>query len=182
VRRYEVDFHAGTDFSVAPKTTIRLDFRELDYEFAEDEPGGYDQQLNRTLRAAEFSYRQRLTALTTFLARFSRETERFDNGTLRNSDSFRANAGFEMGRFALIRGTAILGYRKMTPADGGLFQEFSGLTANVNATYTAPTRHPVLPRESNAVLRADAMDRHADPPGGRQVGRAGTGRARPAGV
>jgi hypothetical protein len=140
VRRYEVDFHAGTDFRAAPKTTLRLDVREMDYEFAEDEPGSYDQQFNRTLRAAEFSYRQQLTALTTLLARVSRETERFDNEQLRNSDSFRANAGFEMGRFALIRGTAVLGYRKMTPADGGLFQEFSGLTANVNATYTAPTQ------------------------------------------
>jgi hypothetical protein len=59
---------------------------------------------------------------------------------VRNSDSFRLSSGFELGRFALIRGSAFAGYRKLTPADGGTLPEFSGVTANVDVSYTAPTQ------------------------------------------
>jgi hypothetical protein len=142
VRRYEADFHAGTDFKVAPKTTLRLDFRRLDYEFADDEivdGRPIDQRLNRTLEAADFSWRQRLTALTTWVVRAAREQERFHTETFRNSETFRFNTGFELAQFALIRGSAIVGYRHLYPADGGLFPEFSGFTSNINVSYTAPT-------------------------------------------
>ena len=143
VRRYENEFHAGTDFRVAPKTTIRVDLEQLDLEFEDDESLGgrrYDRSLNRTLKSAELSYRQQLTALTTWVARVTREQERFDFESLRNSDTFRATTGFELGRFALIRGTALVGYRKLSTADGGTFPEFSGFTSNVNVNYTAPTQ------------------------------------------
>jgi hypothetical protein len=40
----------------------------------------------------------------------------------------------------LIRGGAFVGYRKLSPADGGLLPEFSGVTADVNVAYTLPTQ------------------------------------------
>ena len=153
VRRYENEIHAGTDYRVAPKTTVRLDLKQVDYEFEEDESLGgrrYDRSLNRTAKSAELSYRQQLTALTTWVARVTREQERFDFETLRNSDTFRATTGFELGRFALIRGTALVGYRKLSTADGGTFPEFSGFTSNVNVSYTAPTQ-----TRFNAVVNRD---------------------------
>jgi hypothetical protein len=143
VRRYEAEFHAGTDFRIAPKTTVRLDLRQQDYEFDDDESlgrGNYERTMNRRLKAADLSYRQQLTALTTWIVRVAREQERFEFQNLRNSETFRINSGFETGRFALIRGTALFGYRKMTPTNGGALPEFSGFTANVNAAYTAPTQ------------------------------------------
>jgi hypothetical protein len=142
-RHYETDFHVGSDVRVASKTTVRLDFRHLDYSFAGDEVFNgrpLNQELNRTLKAAELGWRQRLTALTTWVTRFSRESERFEFEDVRNSDSTRISSGFELGRFALIRGSAFAGYRKLTPADGGLLPEFSGVTADVNVSYTAPTQ------------------------------------------
>jgi hypothetical protein len=142
-RRYETDFHVGGDVRVAPKTTIRTDFRHLDYTFAGDEVFNgrpLNQQLSRTSRAVELSWRQRLTALTTWVTKTSRETERFEFEPIRNSDSFRVSSGFELGRFALIRGSAFVGYRKFRPADGGIFPEYSGLTSTVNVAYTAPSR------------------------------------------
>ena len=142
-RRYETEFHVGNDFRVASKSTARLDFRHLDYRFAGDEVfngQALNEQLNRTLQAVEFSWRQRLTAVTMWITRMSRESERFEFETIRNSDSFRVSSGFELGRLALIRGSAFAGFRKLKPADGGLIPEFFGVTADVDVSYTMPTQ------------------------------------------
>ncbi len=142
-RRYETDLHAGADFRVASKSTVRLDLRNLDYRFAGDEVfdgQALNEQLNRTLRAVDVSWRQQLTALTNWITHVSRETERFEFNDLRNSDSFRLSSGFELGRFALIRGSAFAGFRKLTPADGGVIPEFTGVTADVDVSYTMPTQ------------------------------------------
>ncbi|MEO8680207.1 MAG: outer membrane beta-barrel protein [Vicinamibacterales bacterium] len=142
-RHYETDFHVGNDLKVASKSTVRLDFQHLDYSFAGDEVFNgrpLNQQLNRTLQGVSLGWRQRLTALTTWITTMSRESERFEFEDLRNNDSFRLSSGFELGRFALIRGRAFMGYRKLTAADGGLLPEFSGVTANADVAYTAPTQ------------------------------------------
>jgi hypothetical protein len=142
-RHYEADFHVGTDLRVASKSTMRVDFRHLDYRFAGDEVyNGFalNEELNRTLRVYELHWRQRITALTTWIVRASRETERFEFEQVRNSDSIRLATGVELGRFALIRGSAFAGYRSLKPAAGGLLPEFSGLTADVDVSYTAPSQ------------------------------------------
>ena len=142
-RHYEADFHAGTDVRVASKGTVRLDARHLDYSFAGDEVFNgrpLNQELNRTLRGVDVAWRQRLTVLTTWVTRVSGEQERFQYESIRNSDSFRVSSGFELARLALIRGTAFVGFRKLTPAEGGVFQEFAGLTADVGVSYTMPTQ------------------------------------------
>jgi hypothetical protein len=142
-RHYEADYHAGTDLRIASKSTLRLDFRHLDYSFDGDEVfdgKALHEELNRTLRAIEVSWRQRLTALTTWVTRISQGAERFESETVRNSDSFSVSSGFELGRFALIRGDAFLGFRNLQPADGGIFPEFNGVTADVNVFYTAPSQ------------------------------------------
>lgn len=142
-RHYETEYRVGSDLRVASKSTMRLELRDLDYSFAGDAVFGgrvLNQELNRTARAAELSWRQRLTALTTWVARTSVETERFEFEQARNADSLRVSSGFELGRFALVRGAAFAGYRKLKPADGGVLPEFSGVTADVGVAYTAPTQ------------------------------------------
>ncbi len=142
-RRYETDLRAGTDFRFMSKSTARLEVRHMRTSFAGDQVfagRALNQELNRTLKSAELGWRQRLTALTTWITRMSRESERFEFEDARNSDSFRLSSGFELGRFALIRGSAFAGYRKLTPADGGILPAFSGVTADVDVSYTAPTQ------------------------------------------
>jgi hypothetical protein len=142
-RHYETEFHGGVDLRVASKSTLRADYRHLDYRFAGDEVfdgQALNEELNRTLKAIDLGWRQRLTALTTWVTRVTRESERFEFEDDRNSDSFRVSSGFELGRFALIRGSAFIGYRKLTPADGGILPEFSGVTTDVDVAYTAPTQ------------------------------------------
>lgn len=142
-RHYEADYHTGVDLRAGSKSVVRLDFRHLDYSFDGDEVFNgrpLNEELNRTQRALELSWRQRLTALTTWIIRTSRETERFEFDQFRNADSFRLSSGFELGRFALIRGTAFAGFRTLKPADGGIFPEFTGVTAAVDVSYTAPSQ------------------------------------------
>lgn len=142
-RHYETDFHVGSDVRFMSKSTVRVDIRHLNYSFAGDEVfngRALNQELNRTLEAVDLGWRQRVTALTTWITRVSRESERFEFENARNSDSFRVSSGFELGRFALIRGSAFAGYRKLTAADGGTLPEFSGVTADVDVSYTAPTQ------------------------------------------
>lgn len=143
VRHYESDYHAGSDFRVASKGAVRLDFRHRDYTIPSDETyqgRNLSAELNRTLKVASLGWRQRLTALTTWVTQVSRESERFDENFIRNSDSFRVSSGFELGQFALIRGNAFVGFRRLTPADGGLIPKYSGVTADVDVSYTAPSQ------------------------------------------
>lgn len=142
-RRYETDIKFGADFRFMSKSTARLEFRKLDYKFGGDAVfagRSLNQELNRTLKAADLSWRQRLTALTTWITRVSRESERFEFEDARNSDTLRLATGFELGRFALIRGSAFVGFRKLTAADDGTLPGFSGVTADVDVSYTAPTQ------------------------------------------
>jgi hypothetical protein len=143
IRHYESDYHVGSDLRVASKGAVRLDFRHRDYTIPSDEVyqgRNLSEELNRTLKVVNVGWRQRLTSLTTWVTQVSKESERFDENTIRNSDSFRMSSGFELGQFALIRGNAFVGFRKLTPADGGLLPEFSGVTADVDVSYTAPTQ------------------------------------------
>jgi putative beta-barrel porin BBP2 len=96
--------------------------------------------LNRTLWGVDAGWRQRLTPLTTLVFTGSHERERFELSPVRNSDSVRVKTGFELGQFALIRGTALVGYRSLKPVEGGTLPLFSGLTADVSVSYTAPTQ------------------------------------------
>jgi hypothetical protein len=72
--------------------------------------------------------------------RGSAERERFEFEERRNGDSTRVATGFELGRLALIRGQAFVGYRRLVGAEGGAFPEFSGVTADVNVSYSAPSQ------------------------------------------
>ena len=78
--------------------------------------------------------------MTTWLVRASVEADRFEFATARNSNTGRISTGFDLGRFALIRGSAFVGYRRLTAAAGGTTARFRGLTADVDVSYTAPTQ------------------------------------------
>lgn len=143
VRHFESDYHVGTDLRVASKGAVSVDLRHRTYTVADNEIFDgrlLSEELNRTLQVADLGWRQRLTSQTTWIARLSRESERFMSNVDRNSDSFRMTTGFELGQFALIRGSAFVGYRRLSAADGGTLPEFSGITADVNVAYTMPTQ------------------------------------------
>lgn len=133
----------GGALRLGARTDVELGARRQKVEYAGDAVFGgrpLNQTLNRTLEAVDLTVRRRLTVLTTWVLRGSGERERFEFSPERNGDSFRVATGLELGRFALIRGTAFVGFRRLVGADGGELPEFSGVTADVSVAYTAPTR------------------------------------------
>jgi hypothetical protein len=142
-RRLEDGITAGAVVPVGTLSTFELVRRRnrvvFDGEaFFNGQP--LKQSLDRTLDAWDVTWRQPLTVVTTWLVRASRERERFSFTPDRNSNSVHVSSGFELGLLALIRGTAFVGYRRLTGAEGGTLAEFSGVVADVDVSYTAPSQ------------------------------------------
>jgi hypothetical protein len=143
VRRFENTFHAGLDARVGGRSNLQFGIRRQTVSYAGNAfflNSRLEDVLNRTLTGVDADWRLHLTPLTTLLISSSREQERFTFSPTRNSNSFRFKGGLDLGRFALIRGTAVVGYRRLKPSAGGTLPQFSGVTADVNVSYTAPTQ------------------------------------------
>lgn len=142
VRQYETNFGAGSNFRVLSRTTARLEWRRERLGF--DDDAVYDgqqlqTQLNQVSEGIEFGWRQPLTSQTTFVTSLSSDRDEFAFEPARNSDNYRVDGGFELGQFALIRGQVLVGYHRLRADQPALQPEFSGVTANVDVTYSAPT-------------------------------------------
>lgn len=149
---YEIDVRArsiagtaraGVALRVGPKTDVELAVRRYDLRYDGDavfDGRPLNQALNRTLDAVDATWTQRLTVLTAWIVRASAERERFEFSPERDADSIRVATGFELGRLALIRGRAFVGYRRLVGSGASTIPEFSGLTADVGVAYSAPTR------------------------------------------
>ena len=153
VGQYGTDFGVGSNFRVLSKSTLRLDWWRKRSGF--DDDAFYNgrqlkRQLNHASEGIEVAWRQRLTAVTSFVTNLSRERDEFEFEPGRNADNFRVNGGFELGQFALIRGKAIVGYHHLRADQPAYLPEFSGMTASVDVTYSAPTAtriHAIVDRE-----------------------------------
>lgn len=89
-----------------------------------------------------------LTPLTSFDVVFTKELQRFDLASERNSNTFRVMPTFTFSPLGLLNGTASFGYRKFTPKDPAV-PAFKGFVAQVTASVTVKDRH----RLSTTVLR-----------------------------
>jgi hypothetical protein len=142
-RRIESTLKVGMDLRVASKSYLVISGRRLQVDYAGDavfDGRPLNEAFNRTLESVDLGWRQRLTVLTTWVVRATAERERFELDQRRNGDSTRVSTGFELGRLALIRGQAFVGYRRLVGAEGGTIPEFSGVTADVNVSYNAPSQ------------------------------------------
>jgi hypothetical protein len=142
-RRFEGDLQIGAVVPVGSVTEIEVARRQFRVTFDEEavyQDESLKQTLDRQLDAWDLRYRQSFTVLTTWVVHTGFERERFEYEPYRNSNSFRFSSGFELDLQALVRGTALVGYRSLAGAEGGTLAPFSGLTANVDVAYTAPTQ------------------------------------------
>lgn len=143
---YEIDTrarHTETALGVGllvlsgSKTEVDLVGRQTTYRF-EGDPIYNDtniaENLNRKGTIGSATLRYRATALTrlTLLGEFSRD--RFDSSAQRDNSSFRMMPGVEFDPFALITGTARVGYRQINMT-APTIPDFSGLVADVNLQY-----------------------------------------------
>ena len=91
--------------------------------------------LNRTVQTGGVSVRHPLTPLTSIIVTATREQSRFEFSPLRDSDSTAVSGGVTFDPFALIKGSARVGYRNFHPLSPGL-PDFTGLTASGDLSYT----------------------------------------------
>ena len=142
VRQFGTSFGAGSGFRVLSKNTMRIEWRRQRSGFDDEAVFDGEQlktQLNHTSEGVEVGWRHHLTTQTTFVTSLSRERDEFSFEPARNADNYRAYGGFELGQFALIRGRALIGYHELRADRPAFLPEFSGMTASVDVTYSAPT-------------------------------------------
>ena len=143
VRQYSTDFRAGIECRVMSSSTMRVEWRQEVSGFSDTAVFDGQQlntQLNHRVAAVDATWRQQLTPLTTFVAKVSRDRTTFDFEGNRNSENYRLNSGFELSQFALIRGALLVGYHELRADNPVVLPEFSGVTAEGDVSYTAPTR------------------------------------------
>src|SRR4029077_8609740 len=93
-------------------------------------------ELARTLTSEALTLRHRVTPLTSITFDIGKEQERFDFSTIRDSNSTRFDGGVSFDRFAVINGSAQIGYRSFKPLSP-LLPVYTGSTALVNLSYSA---------------------------------------------
>jgi hypothetical protein len=93
-------------------------------------------QLNRTVTEGAVTFRHELTPLTSFTVDVLREQARFPFAPLRDADSTQIVAGVKFDPYALLKGSATVGYRDFQPRVAGL-PRYRGSTAAVDLTYLA---------------------------------------------
>ncbi|MCX6545014.1 MAG: outer membrane beta-barrel protein [Acidobacteria bacterium] len=136
-RHTETALGGGLDMRLAGKT--RLDFagRRTTYAFARGETFAgttLAHLLNQKGTFGIATLRYAATPLTTLTLLGEYGQERFDESLARNNDSYRVMAGVELDPFALIKGSAKVGYRRVNMISPTI-PDFAGLVAEVNLSY-----------------------------------------------
>lgn len=138
VDRRERAVSAAAELRVLSRTFPGISFQRRTIEF--DEAQGFLgtplTDLNRTNTVAGFTLEHELTPLTTLLFDVSSETDRFELVPDRDTDSTRVRGGFQFDPFALIAGSAHLGYRDFRPAAPDV-PGYAGVIADVDVSYVA---------------------------------------------
>src|SRR5262249_24608742 len=123
---------AGVDYRLGGRTTVGGGAADEKVTWATANIGEF---LNRNSKSVSAYYRQQLTVLTTLVAEVTASHDRFELAPDRNTNTMRAEVGFDLKSHALVDGTARIGVRQFDPVGGGL-ERFQGAVATVDVGYT----------------------------------------------
>jgi hypothetical protein len=123
----------SADVHVLPKTAIRVQTSAQETTFQDGVVGVINlaTALNRTSRETDVSLRHDLSPLTTVVFSADFLSDRFALTPSRNATGFRFMPGLEFSKFALISGSAFVGYRRLVPHAPDV-PSFSGLASEVD--------------------------------------------------
>jgi hypothetical protein len=142
-QRYETAFNGGLEVHVFPKTFIGLRAQRTKIDYDKDQiflGSSLQYALNRVETVAALSARYRLTPLTKLMLEASAQQDRFEFSPVRDSDSSRIAAGVTFAQSALLKGSAMVGYRDFRPLSTDL-PPYQGVVGNVNlSTVLGPTK------------------------------------------
>jgi Putative beta-barrel porin 2 len=137
--RTELASHGSVEFRARPKIYVGFRGERMTTRFDADASFvGYNlrEQLNRTTTTGTLTVRHQLTPLTGLIVDVGREQQRFAFEPLRDSDSTTAAVRVKLDRFALIKGSASLGYRDLQPTSSSM-PSYTGATADADLSYVA---------------------------------------------
>jgi hypothetical protein len=93
-------------------------------------------ELNRVVTSEALTLRHQVTTLTSLTLDVAREQDRFDFDRVRDSDSTAITGGVKFDPLALLKGSAIVGYRDFRPLSPGV-PAYKGSIAQVDLSYVA---------------------------------------------
>ena len=137
-RHTEIAARGGAIVRLTSRTYFDFGVRRVTYKFAGDATfqGTFlDEVLSREERTYNGTFRYSLTPLTTLTLSGESMQQRFDKSPERDNNGYRIMPGVEFDPYALISGTAQVGYRKLNMLSAAV-PDFSGMVANVNLFYT----------------------------------------------
>lgn len=136
--RTEAAYKGAVEIRALSKTFfgVRAERQQVDFDKETVFLGANLQsELNHVTTSAGVTVRHQLTPLTSVTLAASRSQDRFEFSTLRDSDSDTAAVTMAFDPFALIKGSATLGYRDFHPRSSGV-DDYKGLTAAIDLSYS----------------------------------------------
>ncbi len=136
-QRYETGYGGTAELRATAKTYIgiRGDWRRVDFDKAAVFLGtNLHDELNRIEQSGAVTVRHELTPLTTLTFAASQENDRFAYSPLRDANSTSFTGTVALDPFALIKGSATVGYRHFAPVSRGL-PDYRGMMAGADLSY-----------------------------------------------
>jgi hypothetical protein len=138
VERRDFNYRGAVEIRALSKTLFGVNAERRHLDFAENsffKDIDLRDELSYVTTATGLSVRHELTPLTSVSMSVARSTDRFKTSPDRDSDSTSVAGTIVFNTFAIIKGSASLGYRDFRPLDPGL-PGFKGTTGSANLSYT----------------------------------------------
>jgi len=135
--RRELQGRAAIEYRALAKTFLTARAGRSDVEFDADEfflSSNLSRELDRVVTMFAIGIKHDLTPLTSISFDLTRQEDRFDFSQLRDSDSTTFSVQVTFDPFAVIKGTARIGYRDFVPLDPTV-PGYQGGTAAVDLSY-----------------------------------------------
>src|SRR5512133_1529400 len=137
-RHYESTYGLGIDFPMTSRTTFGVLAKRRNTAYAGDAEllgQRLNEQFARRDNVLEGSFRYKMTSLTTLVVKADADRARFTYSADRDSNGFRMQPGVEFSAFAILRGSAYVGFRKLHVL-GLDVPDYNGPVASVDLGYT----------------------------------------------
>ena len=136
VRHTEAGGRVGAVVRLTGKLDLDISGLQTTYRYLEEEDASiyYSETLDRRVENFGGKLRYKLSSLTTLTLLADGVRERYTQAVDRNNDGYRILPGVEFDPFALVKGKAEVGYRKLDTATAGM-PDFSGLVADLELSY-----------------------------------------------
>jgi len=138
VRHFERTATAGVDLPLTARTTIGVSGRKVRISYASDSVflgTSLRDVFDRDVQGVGASLQHKLTPLTTVVLSADAERARFRFSPVRDSDTVRLTSGVDFSPFALVSGSARVGFRKLEMLGPGV-PDYRGLVASADLGYT----------------------------------------------